>query len=227
MTRSVLIVAPHPDDEILGCGGAISYFKHLGFRVYVLIVAAHMPPLYSQEVHSRCKQEATESHELLGIDGSIFLDYPAVLVADIPTAEFNKSISDVIVDIDPYIVLMPFYDRHIDHRVVFDACMVASRPIKSDAKLSLVACYETISESFWNAPSIEPQFIPNWFIDITGHIELKCRAMSCYKSQVSTFPGPRSIEALRSLALFRGSQHGFKYAEEFQIVRMHNFVSIS
>ncbi|WP_114993554.1 PIG-L deacetylase family protein [Synechococcus sp. UW179A] len=224
MVKSVLIVAPHPDDEVLGCGGAISYFSQKNYEITVLTVAAHMPPLYSKEVHEITVSEAQKAHQLLGVENSIFLDFPAVMLSQIDIASFNKSICDVVVKVDPQILFIPFYDRHIDHRLIFDSCLVASRPIRPNANLQLLACYETISESFWNAPGIEPQFTPNWFLDITAHIDSKCNAMLCYQSQVSLYPGPRSVEALRSLALFRGSQHGFAYAEAFHIIRMHNIL---
>lgn len=223
MTNSVLVVAPHPDDEVLGCGGAIALFKKQDFHVTVLTVAAHMPPLYPQHVHETTISEAKHAHALLGVDNSIFLDHPAVLLSDISIPDFNKSISDVIRTVDPRILLIPFYDRHIDHRLIFESCLVSSRPIQPDSNLELIACYETISETFWNAPGIEPVFNPNWFLDISDYIDLKCSAMASYQSQVGQSPSPRSLEALRALAIFRGSQQSFKYAESFQIIRMHNY----
>ena len=224
MVKSVLVVAPHPDDEVLGCGGAISFFRQQEYHITILTVAAHMPPLYSKDVHQITVSEALTAHQSLGVSDSIFLDYPAVSLSQIDIAEFNKSICDVVNKVDPHVLLIPFYDRHIDHRLIFDSCLVASRPIRPQSNLQIVACYETISESYWNAPGIEPQFTPNWFLDITHHIDAKCSAMKSYKSQVSPFPGPRSVEALRALALFRGSQHGFAYAEAFHIIRMHNLL---
>ena len=98
--------------------------------------------------------------------------------------------------------------------------MVATRPIGVGRNIEIVATYETLSETHWNAPHIEPNFTPNWVIDISDHIEKKLTAMSYYKSQISDFPGPRSIEAIEALAKFRGTQAGFGYGEGFHIVRM-------
>jgi LmbE family N-acetylglucosaminyl deacetylase len=83
-----------------------------------------------------------------------------------------------------------------------------------------VAAYETISETHWNAPHIEPNFTPNFYVDITGQIESKLEAMAKFESQLHAFPGPRSVEALKALALFRGSQAGYGYAEAFHVIRM-------
>ena len=77
-----------------------------------------------------------------------------------------------------------------------------------------------MSETHWNAPHLEPNFTPNWVVDITDQIEVKLNAFSLYESQVHSFPAPRSIEALRALALFRGSQSGYGYGEAFHIIRM-------
>ncbi len=98
--------------------------------------------------------------------------------------------------------------------------MVATRPVKSGKKIEIVATYETLSETHWNAPNIEPNFVPNWVVDISEYIDLKIAALKCYKSQISEFPGPRSIEAVEALAKFRGTQAGFAYGEGFNIVRM-------
>ena len=123
----VLIIAPHPDDEILGAGGTIARFADAGAQVTVLTVAAHMPPLYDESVHRQTIDEARKAHAIVGVKDSIFLDIPAVFVRDQPTHELNQKISAVVQRTRPSIVLMPYPDRHIDHRVIFDAAMVATR----------------------------------------------------------------------------------------------------
>jgi LmbE family N-acetylglucosaminyl deacetylase len=218
--KNVLVVAPHPDDETLGTGGTIKRLTSQGHRVAVLTVAAHMPPLYSEEVHQTTLRESRAAHSVLGVHESIYLDKPAVYLHEIPLPEFVGLVLDQVNRLSPDILFIPFYDRHIDHRMIFEACMVAARPVGPGSKIQLVAAYETISETFWNAPNIEPNFLPNLCIDISDHIDAKIKAMECYKSQVHEFPGPRSIEALRALAVFRGSQAGYGYAEAFQVIRM-------
>lgn len=216
----MLVIAPHPDDEVLGTGGTITRFAEVGGEVWIVTVAAHMPPLFTDEVHRETIKEARSAHGLMGVKHSVFLDHPAVFLGDVPVHELNGEILTVVADVQPNIFLMPYYDRHVDHRHVFDACAVAARPVGPGRDIQLVAAYETLSETHWNAPHLEPNFVPNWCVDITPHIETKIAAMQCYSSQVHAYPMPRSIEALRALALFRGSQAGVGYAEGFHIIRM-------
>lgn len=220
MSKRLLVIAPHPDDEILGVGGTMARFAKAGGEVTVLTVAAHMPPLYTVEAYQRTITEARKAHALVGVTESVFLNNPAVLMESIPTPEFNEQIDDVVKRVEPAIVLIPFCDRHIDHRRIFDASMVATRPVGAGRNIKLLAAYETLSETHWNAPYVESMFMPNWCVDVTDLIDLKAAAMRCYESQLQPFPMPRSIEALRALALFRGSQAGMGYAEAFCVLRM-------
>lgn len=215
----LLVVAPHPDDETLGAAGTIAGFTAAGGEATVLTVAAHMPPLYPAAVHERTVNEARLAHKVLGVSESIFLDFPAVLVADLPRHELNGAIHEQIQRARPDVVLLPFFDRHIDHRLIFESVMVATRPVGSGVGIQCVAAYEVVSETHWNAPNIEANFVPTWFVDITDTIDTKIEAMTCYASQTQAFPGPRSLEALRALALFRGSQVSVAYAEAFQLIR--------
>jgi N-acetylglucosamine malate deacetylase 1 len=219
-TSRMLVIAPHPDDEILGVGGTMTRFAQAGGSLTILTVAAHMPPLFTESVHQQIIAEARKAHTCIGVSESIFMNNPAVLLDNIPLPDFNKSILDVVNRVKPHILLLPFYDRHVDHRLIFNAAMVAARPIGVGKSIQLVAAYETLSETHWNAPHIEPNFTPNWVVDITDTIDAKLQAMNYYKSQVHPFPAPRSIEALKALALFRGSQAGFAYGEGFHIIRM-------
>ncbi len=216
----MLVIAPHPDDEVLGAGGVMTRFSQAGGEVIVLTVAAHMPPLFPKSVHDLTISEAKKAHSLMEVNESIFLNKPAVGIGNEDTATINNEILSVIKKTNPDIVLIPYFDRHIDHRVIFDACMVATRPVGAGKKIKILAAYETLSETHWNAPHLEPNFTPNWVVDITDQIEVKLRAFSLYESQVHSFPAPRSIEALRALALFRGSQSGYGYGEAFHIIRM-------
>ncbi len=219
----ILVIAPHPDDEILGVGGTMGRFARAQGEVTVLTIAAHMPPLYSEETHQQSFAEARRAHALIGIKESIFLDYPALLLNEISTSDFNASILNVVRAVMPDILLIPFFDRHIDHRLIFEAAMVASRPVGVGRGIQIVAAYEVLSETHWNAPHLEPNFTPNWVVDITDTLDLKLQAMACYESKVHPFPEPRSLAALRALALFRGSQAGFGFGEAFHIIRMTAF----
>jgi N-acetylglucosamine malate deacetylase 1 len=220
MRKRVLIVAPHPDDETLGAGGAIAKYAKTEHDVTILTVAGHRPPLYTEAHYQQTVEEAKRAHEILGASDSVFLDLPAVMLGQIPAHELNAKIYGVFEKVRPQIVLCPYPDRHVDHRIIFESTIVAARPVKVGTEIELLAAYETLSETHWNAPHIEPTFTPNWVIDISDHIETKLEALGCYKSQISPFPGPRSLEAAKALAMFRGTQAGVAYGEGFHVIRM-------
>ena len=141
------------------------------------------------------------------------------MISDMPIHELNGKFHQFINDFRPQLVLSPYPDRHIDHRLIFDAVMVATRPVSAGKEICLLAAYETLSETHWNAPHIECNFIPNWIVDISDTINQKIKALRCFKSQISPFPAPRSAGAVKALAKFRGSQSGFSFGEAFHIIR--------
>jgi len=218
--KRVMVVAPHPDDETLGVGGTIAKYSAQGADIFVLIVSGHLPPLYSRKDYDKTVHEAQSAFKLLGVSQSEFLEIPATMINSKPLHKVNGRISKIINDFKPHIVFCPYPDRHIDHRLIFDSVMVATRPVGMGRDIEILAAYETLSETHWNAPHIEPNFTPNWVVDITEQIDNKLDALSCYKSQISDFPGPRSIEAVEALAKFRGTQAGFGYGEGFHVIRM-------
>ena len=218
--KHLLVVAPHPDDEILGVGGTMAKYVKAGVGVTVLTVAGHRSPLYGEEVYQRTVREAKAAHQMIGVEQSIFLDLPATTLGAMKTHELNGLIARAVQEVRPTTVLLPYPDRHIDHRIVFDSTLVATRPVNKGTEVEIVAAYETLSETHWNAPHIEPNFTPNWVCNITDFIDIKLKALSCFQSQISPFPGARSIEALKALAMFRGTQAGFGYGEGFHVIRM-------
>lgn len=220
MKKRILVVAPHPDDETLGAGGTIAKFSEQGHEVSVLVVSGHLPPVYSRDDYEITVSEANKAFSILRVAESRFLEIPATLVGEQPVSALNGKVAGVIREIEPHIVLCPFPDRHIDHRVVFESVMVATRPVGAGRGIELLAAYETLSETHWNAPHIEPNFVPNWVVDITAQMDRKIDALTCYESQIPAFPGARSVEAVKALAIFRGTQAGFSFGEAFQIIRM-------
>lgn len=114
MSKTVLIIAPHPDDESLGLGGSITKFVEQGNEVHLLIVSGHLPPLYKREEYELIKSEAYNAFEILGIKNSTFLEIPATKIKDIPVHELNKKITDVVDILKPQYVFCPYPDRHID-----------------------------------------------------------------------------------------------------------------
>ena len=218
--KRILVISPHPDDETLGVGGAISKFISQGHEVMILTVSGHLPPLYSREDYEITFKEAHEAYNILGVKKSAFLEIPATMIGEEPVHVLNSRISSVVKEFEPDIVFCPFPDRHVDHRLIFESSMVATRPVGPGKKIEMVAAYETLSETHWNAPYIEPNFTQNLVVDISEHLKVKIEALRCFRSQISENEGPRSIEAVRSLAKFRGSQAGFESGEAFYIIRM-------
>jgi LmbE family N-acetylglucosaminyl deacetylase len=217
LPKHMMVIAPHPDDETLGAGGTIARFADAGISVSVLIVSGHLPPLYPQEAFETTRREANSALKKLGVSHWEFCEIPATKVHETPVAQLNGRVTKFLRQSDPEIVLIPFPDRHIDHRVIFDAALVACRPVHDRAP-RLVLAYETLSETHWNAPGIEPAFIPDFYIDISSYLERKREALTCYASQLDNAPS-RSLEAVEALARFRGSQNGCRYAEAFKLVR--------
>jgi N-acetylglucosamine malate deacetylase 1 len=218
LPKRLTVIAPHPDDETLGAGGTIARFAEAGVEVSVLIVSGHLPPLYPRAAFEQTRAEADAALKLLGAARWDFLEVPATQVHTRPVAEVNGAISRFVREGAPEWVLLPFPDRHIDHRTIFDASVVACRPVHAEAP-RVVLAYETLSETHWNVGGIEPSFIPDFFIDISAHMERKLEALAAYASQVSAAPS-RSVDATRALAKFRGSQNGCDYAEAFKVVRI-------
>tara|TARA_B100000795_G_C22806425_1_gene445205 strand:- start:5543 stop:6217 length:675 start_codon:yes stop_codon:yes gene_type:complete len=217
--KKVVIIAPHPDDETLGVGGTIKRLIQNNVKVSILIVSGHMPPLYSSKVYEKTLKECKRVFKYLGVTDYEFLDIPATKLNEISTSDLNSKINNFVAKRKPDTIFIPFPDRHIDHRIIFDSAIVASRPINIDSPKT-VLLYETLSETHWNVPGVEASFLPDFFIRIDKEIKNKLTALKFYKSQINNKTPSRSIEAIEALAKFRGSQNGCKYAEAFKVVRI-------
>ena len=217
--KKIMVVSPHPDDETLGAGGTITKLIDQGYEVMILTVSGHLPPLYTREDYEVTLKEAYEAYKVLGVSDSVFLEIPATMIGEQPVHVLNSKVTSIMKEFEPNIVLCPFPDRHIDHRLIFESCMVATRPVGFGKKIEMVTAYETLSETHWNAPYVEPNFTQNLVVNIDKYLEKKIEALQCFKSQISEKEGPRSLEAVKSLARFRGSQAGFEYGEAFYIIR--------
>lgn len=215
-----LIIAPHPDDEILGVGGVIARLTQAGHDVHVTIVTTGQPPLFDEESVAQVRREALNSHDLIGLEQARFLDgFPAAGLDTVPGHVLNAALSKELEAAKPDILFIPFGgDVHSDHQIVFTSALVASRPGKNPSVKAILA-YETLSETNWYAPPITPCFIPNTFVDISNVLERKVAAFEAYESQVQAFPHERSSEAIRALARFRGATVGVEAAEAFVMVR--------
>jgi LmbE family N-acetylglucosaminyl deacetylase len=212
----VLIIAPHPDDEVLGCGGAIAKHTKEGDEVYLCIVTKAYLPDWSEEFFKNRPKEIEKANKILGIKKTYFLDYPTVKLDTIPQKELNEEISKVVNEVNPDILYNPHKgDLNKDHRLVFESSLVATRPINH--KVKRILSYETLSETEWGQP-IEA-FIPNVYVDISETFEIKIEAMKAYESELKQYPHPRSLEIVEALAKKRGSEVLLKLTEAFVLVR--------
>ena len=220
----VLVVSPHADDETLGAGGTIARHVMDGDHVTVAVMTGpgtDPHPLFPKKTWETVRAEAAKACEVLGVQELIFRELPAVLLPEQPVWSVNKEASQVLQEVQPDILYVPFpFDLHLDHRMLFYAFSVAWRPHSEvGRKVREVYAYETVSETHWNPPYLEAGFLPNVFVDISETLETKLKAAECYQSQMQSPPHFRSIEALRALATVRGSQMSMMAAEAFVLIR--------
>ena len=213
-----LVIAPHPDDEVLGAGGTMAKLSESGQEVFVAVVTTGKPPAYSAEYVAGVRAETRSAHDLLGVKETFWLDQPAAELAEVKNIVLNGVIGDVVHRIAPQTILVPFPgDIHVDHQLVFQSVLVASRPHQATYPRTILA-YETLSETNWNAPYITPPFVPNIYLDISNYLERKIAAMRKFSSQLRSSPHERSVESLRSLAVMRGGTVHREAAESFVLV---------
>lgn len=215
----VLVIAPHPDDEIIGVGGTIIKRVQAGDEVHVLVVTRGKEPLFDKAQVEKVRKECLLADKMAGVKETVFLDFPAVMLETVPRYELNDEICKIVFSILPDEVYIPHRgDMQIDHQMVVDAAMVAVRP-KYGHIVKRVYAYETLSETGWNIPNTVNEFIPTVYEDITSTFEHKLEAMNCFKSQLAVFPAARSIGAIEALARYRGATVNVRAAEAFNLIR--------
>jgi len=224
MKKRVLVLAPHNDDETLGAGATLAKHAAAGDEVFVSILTSigeDNPVMKPNKPEIRA--ETKQAMEILGVDygNVIYRDLPNVLVHDEPMYKVNKVVIDVVKEVAPDILYIPFInDLHKDHREIVYAAQVAARTCTDFGRnIKEVMMYETLSETHWNIECVEGGFLPNVYNEIYDFLDMKLRAVQAYKSQLKFFPDVRSVEALRSLAIVRGAIVGMKAAEGFMTVR--------
>ena len=222
MKKKVLILSPHADDEILGCGGYISKYAKQNYQINVLILTnanKGAPEIYSPEDIEKLRKEAEIANNLIGTNRLFFEDLPAINLNNYPIYKITNIIDKYIKDINPEIVLIPSAkDIHDDHKIIFKASKVSMR-LNKKTKLKKILSYEVLSETEWNEN--EESFSPNYFVRLDrSDINKKIKAFLSYKSQVKKFPHPRSKEGIINLSKVRGSQVFMNYAEAFKVEKI-------
>ena len=215
----VLVVAPHPDDEVLGCGGAIARHVANGDEVHVVVVGRGIPEQFSDESVARSRSELARAHEVLGVTGCRFLDFPVPRLDVVPAHELADALGSLLHELAPHTVYLPHHgDIHSDHRQVHHATLVAARPL-AGCTVRRILAYETLSETEWARPTPEAVFCPTVFINIEDQLPRKLEAMACYESKLQPPPHPRSLESIERLARLRGSTVHLHAAEAFSQIR--------
>jgi LmbE family N-acetylglucosaminyl deacetylase len=216
---NVLVIAPHPDDEVLGCGGTIARHADAGDTVHVVVVTRGTPDVFSTESVKVVWEELRRAQRVLGVADCRHLDFPALKMGQIAAHVIADRLREIVLEIRPDTVYVPHPgDIHGDHKAVFWAACVATRPTP-EFQVSRLMSYETLSETEWGPPSAGLPFVPNIFIDITAQLERKLKAASMYASQIKKFPHPRSCRCLRALAQYRGATACMRGAEAFVLLR--------
>ncbi len=216
----VLVIAPHPDDEVLGVGGTMARMADAGAEVHVAIVTTGRSPRFPADQVARVRAEAAAAHALLGVTQTHYLDCPAAELGEFAHTDLNRAIAGIVQQVAPRTLFAPHPgDIHLDHQLSFLSALVASRPHQHDYPTRIFA-YETLSETNWNAPYLTPGFLPNLFIDISDTLQRKLDAFALFESQQKAAPHERSVASLTALATLRGATVHRHAAEAFVTVRM-------
>ncbi|MCH7565557.1 MAG: PIG-L family deacetylase [Gemmatimonadetes bacterium] len=222
---NVLVVAAHPDDEVLGCGGTIARLIREGHQVYIGILGEGITSRYPsrddarEAERSRLLSASREAAALLGADEPILHELPDNRFDTVPLLDVVKLIEDLVERFRPAVVFTQHGgDLNVDHEVVFRATLTATRP-QATCPVKEVYAFEVPSSTDWAFGQFQPRFRPNVFMDVGATLETKIRAMQLYESEARLFPHPRSPEALRALAQHWGSTSGTGCAEAFELIR--------
>ena len=216
----ILVISPHPDDETLGCGGTILKHKDIGDKIYWLIITnIDVKNGWDKNAVKKRQKEIETVAGMYGFEKTFKLDYPTAKLDIIPVQEINKSISEVILEIEPEIIYLPNRsDVHTDHQISFKAAYSCTKNFRYPF-IKKILMYETLSETEFAPTLPESIFIPNVFVDITKYFEKKLEIFKKYKSEVMEEPFPRSLEVIEAFDKCRGSQIGEKYAEAFVLLK--------
>ncbi len=223
--KKILVIAAHPDDEILGLGGTIRIMSNRGYQINCAILGTGIssryknPDAVSSEKYGLLRRNALNSSNIVGYTQVDFFDFPDNRFDSIDIIDIIKEVEKLVQKYKPEIVFTHHYgDLNIDHRITNLAVMTAIRPYTfTDVKKIIV--FETPSSTEWTFHSSGPTFEPNYFIDITNTLDSKLAAMKEYETEIRDYPHPRSLGSLRNRASFWGNIVGVEYAEAFMIIR--------
>lgn len=218
--KTVLVVAAHTDDEALGCGGTIARHVAEGDTVYAVFMAdgvtsrAEASP---QDIENR-NHAAEKAREILGITKSFYLGLPDNRLDSLPLIEVIQQLEPIIQQLQPAVVYTHHHgDLNVDHKITHQAVLTACRPTPNNSVREIYT-FEVMSSTEWATPTCGP-FIPNYFVDISTHLNTKLKALNAYKEEMRETPHSRSIDHLIALTKHRGNCVGVKAAEAFDLVK--------
>ncbi|MBP9829255.1 MAG: PIG-L family deacetylase [Proteobacteria bacterium] len=220
MFKNILVVAAHPDDEVLGCGGAIARHRQHGDRVRVIFIADGVGARLAnfEDSLKERKNSAYSALRALDVDSIEFFDFPDNQLDTIPLLSIIQKIESTVKEFNPEIVYTHHYgDLNIDHALIAKACITACRPLP-DSSVKTLLFFEVLSATHWGI-AVE-NFKPNYYIDIKDFFDQKMSAIKCYVSEMRNYPHCRSVESIKSLCQHRGSQVGLDLAEAFETFRI-------
>lgn len=222
---SVLVIAAHPDDEILGCGGTMTRLIREGVQVRIAILAEGMSSRYGQRADADQKQlqhlhsRAQQAADKIGATELVLCKLPDNRLDTVPLLDVVKTVEGLVDRFHPTVIYTHHPgDLNVDHGVVHRAVLTATRPMNGQCVRDLYA-FEVPSSTEWAFQRLEPSFRPNVFVDISDSLDNKIAALECYDTEIREFPHPRSAEALRAIATRWGSVAGVKAAEAFELIR--------
>lgn len=224
----VLVVAAHPDDELLGAGATIAKHRKGGDQVFILILGEGITARFNsrQEGLKQADRELRnlrgqmqKAHRILGVTKTFVKTLPDNRFDSVPLLDIVKVVEEVKSKTRPTIVYTHHHaDLNVDHRQTFNAVMTAFRPIPGEP-IKKILSFFVLSSSEWNAPLEHLYFRPSVFVDINRYLDSKIKALACYKQEMRKFPHPRSLEGIRTAAKFWGMISGMEAAEPFTLIR--------
>jgi N-acetylglucosamine malate deacetylase 1 len=218
--NKILIVAAHPDDEVLGAGGTILKHARAGDSVYLLLLGDGVTSRGADKTEIKARRnQAWRVAKRLGIKKVFFETLPDNKFDSVSLLDITKSVEKAVYSLKPNLVYTHFgEDLNIDHRLTFQAVMTACRP-QPKFFVKKILAFEALSSTEWQAKKKNKTFCPNEYNDIGEFIDEKIKAMEIYKDELKEYPHPRSKKGIKILAQYRGLEVGYKYAEAFQIIR--------
>ncbi|TBL73007.1 PIG-L deacetylase family protein [Paenibacillus thalictri] len=220
MSKQVVVIAPHPDDETLGCGGTLLKHVNSGDRIHwVIFTKARVEDGFSPRLIDKRIEEIAQVAAVYPFSSVHKLDFPAAKLDTVALGEMVQQLSTVFKQLQPEIVYLPYPgDVHSDHKMVFDATIACTKWFRYPG-IERILVYETLSETEFGINPDLNGFRPNVFMDISAFLEQKIQIMSMFESEIGEFPFPRSEQSIKSLAAFRGSASGCEAAEAFMLLR--------